>query len=239
MTRQKDFKRLTRARMRKTGESYTAARAQLVAKRDRGAAAPAAELPRPPAAEQDVDYAALAGMSDAAIRAKTGCDWRRWVRALDHEGAVDWPHRDIARYVQDRYGVADWWAQAVTVGYERIKGLRAIGQRRSGSFEANKSRTFPVPVEQLFAAWADARRRRRWLPEKGVVVRKTTAGRSLRLTWPDATSVELWFTGKSGGKSVVQVQHRKLASQSDAEARKSYWSERLAELASHLAAARA
>jgi hypothetical protein len=36
MTVQKSFKRLVRARMAKTGESYTAARAQLLAGVDRG-----------------------------------------------------------------------------------------------------------------------------------------------------------------------------------------------------------
>lgn len=238
MTRQKDFKRLTRARMRKTGESYTAARARLLAKRAPVAPEAAAEAAPPAPDETSVDFAALAGMSDAAIRAKTGCDWRKWVAALDDKGAATWAHRDIARYVQDEFGVADWWAQAVTVGYERIKGLREIGQRRSGAYEANKSRTYAVPVDELFAAWADARRRRKWLPETGVVVRKATAGRSLRLTWPDATSVELRFTAKGDGKSAVQVQHRKLASKADAEARKVYWAERLTALDEHLAAAR-
>ena len=41
MTRQKSFKRLVRARMEKTGESYTAARAVLLAARETaGAQAP-------------------------------------------------------------------------------------------------------------------------------------------------------------------------------------------------------
>ena len=52
-----------------------------------------------------------------------------------------------------------WWAQAVTVCYERIKGLRAVGQRRDGSFEANKSRTFSVPLVRLYRAFHDARTR--------------------------------------------------------------------------------
>ena len=34
----------------------------------------------------------------------------------------------IAEYVHTKYKVADWWTQTVTVGYERIKGLRARGQ---------------------------------------------------------------------------------------------------------------
>src|SRR5690349_10074686 len=113
MPTNKDFKRLVRARMQKTGEAYTTARAQLLAKKR-----PAA-LPRR-------DYAALSGMSDTALKAKTGCTWERWVKALDRVEAHTWPHRKIAEYVNAKYKVPDWWAQMVTVGYERIKGLRAI-----------------------------------------------------------------------------------------------------------------
>lgn len=231
MTRQKDLKRLTRARMAKTGESYTAARARLLAKRP---APPEQPAPEPAPAP---GLAALAGMSDAAIRAKTGCDWKRWVEALDYAGAADWSHRAIAQHVQEKYGVTDWWAQTVTVGYERIKGLRAIGQRRGGAYEANKSRTFAVPVGELFAAWADARRRKRWLAQAGLKVRQATPHRSLRITWTDDTSVELWFVAKGDAKSMVQVQHRKLGGKEDAERRKAFWTERLTALAEHLESA--
>src|SRR5437867_10731410 len=123
MPTNKDFKRLVRARMRKTGEAYTAARAQLLSKKHAPAPAPA---PLATAA----NYATLAGRSDAALKANTGCTWERWVKALDRVAAHTWPHRRIAEYVSEKYKVPGWWAQTVTVGYERIKGLRAIGQRR-------------------------------------------------------------------------------------------------------------
>src|SRR4051812_30391687 len=133
MPRQKDLKRLVRARMQKTGEAYTAARANITKK------SPA-----------KIDYARLAGMSDVKVKEKTGRTWKRWVRTLDHHGAEKLSHREIAELVGKRYKVPDWWTQTVTVGYERIKGLRARGQRRDGSFETSKSRTFDVPVSQLF-----------------------------------------------------------------------------------------
>ena len=110
MPANKDFKRLVRARMHKTGESYTAARAHLITKQH-------ARTP---------EYAKLAGMtSDAALQAKTGCTWERWVKALYRVQAHTWPHRRIAAYVHEKYQVPGWWSQTVTVGYERIKGLRA------------------------------------------------------------------------------------------------------------------
>lgn len=220
---QKDFKRLVRQRMRKTGESYTAARANLLQNRSRSAAP-----------DRAADYARLAGMSDAAVEAKTGCTWAKWVFALDYSGAHEWPHREIARHVHERYGVPGWWAQMVTVGYERIKGLRAKGQRRDGGFEASRSRTFPVPVRRLYRAFRDRRVRARWLPAPDLEVRAATPDRSMRITWPDRTSVELWFMAKGDQKSSVQIQHRKLGSSGEASRMKAYWAERLDDLAAAL-----
>lgn len=219
----KDFKRLVRARMKKTGESYTTARSHLT---DVGPKGRGSESPKVGPA---IDYAKLAGMSDAAVTKQTGCTWEKWVWALDRSGAQDWSHRAIALHVHDTYRVPDWWAQTVTVGYERIKGLRAIGQRRGGSFEATKSKTFVAAASEVFRAFADARARQRWLPKVKVVVRKATPNRSVRMTWDDGTSVEVWITSK-GSKTTAQVQHRKLTSKADADTRRAFWAERLKQL---------
>jgi hypothetical protein len=230
MPTDKDFKRLVRGRMQKTGESYTSARAHL---RRQTPAAGAAPSTRP--APTPADYARLAGRSDAILKEKTGCTWERWVKALDHKKAYTWPHREIAQYVNEKYKVPGWWAQTVTVGYERIKGLRAVGQRRDGSFEANKSKTFPVPLGRLYAAFHNARMRARWLPGVDLTVRTATRAKSMRITWPDQTSVVVGFEGKGPRKSLVAVQHGKLADRTSATRMKEYWSERLGALEDVLA----
>jgi hypothetical protein len=168
-------------------------------------------------------------MADATIAARTGRTWKGWVHALDRAGAHQWPHRDIARHVRREYGVPDWWTQAVTVGYERIKGLRAIGQRRGGGYEASKSKVFAVPVGRLYRAFHDARTRRRWLPVK-LAVRRTVPDKSMRATWSDGTAVEFYFVAKSADRSQLAVQHRKLADKAAAEAMKAWWAERLGAL---------
>ncbi len=240
MPKQKDLKRLTRSRMQKTGESYTTARAQLLSRKDRFRTAPEADAkigvqipPQPSAAKPDL--AALAGISDEAVAAKTGCGWEKWVRALDHKGAAEWPHREIAAYVAEHYKVPGWWAQMVTVGYERIKGLREVGQRRSGGYETSKSKTYPVPVARLYRAWRDKRLRDRWLPGVDLTVRRATPDKSMRITWDDGTSIEVGFFPKGEAKSQVAVQHSKLAAKGDIATRKAYWAERLGVLAEVLA----
>jgi hypothetical protein len=232
MPANKDFKRLVRARMRKTGESYTTARMQLLNRKHSAISleptAAAAAILAPP------DYAKIARMSDDAVKAKTGCTWERWVTALDHYGADAWSHRAIAEFVHEKYNVPHWWAQMVTVGYERIKGLRDRGQRRGGSYEATKSKVFAVPLGRLYRAFTDKRIRSRWLPGVTLTVRTATPNKSMRITWTDGTSVELWFITKGDATAQVQVQHRRLADKAGAAKMKQFWEGRLAALEEQL-----
>jgi hypothetical protein len=219
----KDLKRLVRARMKKTGEAYTAARANITKKPKPATGSKST----PHAVERTVDYAALAGTSDAAIKAKTGCNWERWVHALDRHGAQQMSHRDIATLVNTKYKIPGWWSQTVTVGYERIKGLRARGQRRDGTYEATKSRTFNVPVKVLFDAWADPKTRGRWLNGADVKLRTATSPKSMRLDWSDRSIIAVGFAAKGKSKSSVAVQHEKLPDRDTANRLKDYWSDRL------------
>jgi hypothetical protein len=214
MPANKDFKRLVRGRMRKTGEAYTTARANLLKQ-------------KPTARVTPHDYARLAGKSDTILKEKTGCDWDRWVKALDRVRAYTWPHRDIAKYVSEKYRIPGWWAQTVTVGYERIKGLRAVGQRRDGSYEANKSKTLAVPLGRLYEAFSNSRLRRRWLPGVALTIRTAAREKSMRVTWPDHTSVVIGFVRKGSAKSQVALQHGKLPDRASATRMKQYWTERL------------
>src|SRR6266550_2891257 len=202
MPKQKDLKRIVRSRMEKTGESYTAARLQLVRKKE-------------------VDYAELAGMRDAPLQQRTGRTWAQWVKVLDDAGASSKPHREIAQYVSS-LGTPDWWSQTVTVGYECIRGLRDKGQRRGGGYEASKSRTFAVPLKKLYAAFANARTRSRWLPVK-VTVKSATPSKRMRVAWDDGTTVEIGFFSKADKKSSVALTHQKLPDKAAAEKMKTWW----------------
>lgn len=222
MPKNKDLKRLIRARMEKTGESYTGARAVLL---ERAGTPDALEL----------TLAAVAGHSDELVKERTGCDWASWVKFLDAESAAELPHREIAKLAAAGSSkMSGWWAQTVTVGYERIKGLREIGQRRSGTYDASKSKTIAVPVGELFQAFRDGRRRKHWLPDVDWRVRTETVDRSIRIDWQDGSKVSFWFSDK-GAKSSVSVQHGGLPSKAARERGRKYWGERLAALGELLA----
>lgn len=217
MTKHKDFKRLVRSRMRKTGESYTTARTRISSK---------STNPKT-SAVPEAKYAEIAGMSDEAVSAKTGHTWKQWARVLDAIDATGMPHKEIAAHLHEAYGLPTWWAQTVTVGYERIRGLRDVGQRRGGAYESNKSKTLAAPVSAVYRAFATGRIRSRWLPGVTLTVRKATPEKSLRITWPDGTRVQVNLVAKGDTKTQAVVQHTMLASRAEKEKMKGFWTERL------------
>ena len=63
-------------------------------------------------------------ISDNAVRAKTQRVWHEWFGILDKFGMKSKGHTQTAKYLRDKHGLSDWWAQAVTIRYEWDKGLR-------------------------------------------------------------------------------------------------------------------
>lgn len=115
----------------------------------------------------------------------------------------------------------------MTVGYERIRGLRDIGQRRGGSYEASKSKTIAVPRSTLHRAWSTKQTRDQWLPGVDFTVRTSSKDKSMRLTWPDDTWVLVYFTSKGPSKSQVAVHHTRFPDKKAVTEAKSYWAERI------------
>ena len=52
----------------------------------------------------------------------------------------------------------------------------------------------------------------------------------MRITWPDKSTVAVWFIGKGAGKSQVAVSHGPLPTREAALQMKEYWGERLTAL---------
>jgi hypothetical protein len=214
MTKDKARKRDVRTRMAKTGERYAAAHRHVSSSE--------------PWATDDL------GQTDAAVRRATGHGWDTWIRRLDAWGARDRSHTEIARHLARELGVSGWWAQSVTVGYERARGLRAPNQRSDG-FCVYASKTVPVELPALRRAFVDARVRGRWLEPGTVRLRPTRSEQSARLdVVADGSRIVAWFTDKGGGRSSVQVQHERLPDEAAMSAMKAFWKERLSRLAATL-----
>lgn len=220
MTTQKSFKRLVRARMQKTGQSYTTARAALLS--DPGQPPAAGEPPAP------------FTVSDDVIRRRTGRGWEAWLDLLDAAGAVDRRHGDVVRWLMEEHGADGWSAQSITVSYERARGLRAAGERSNG-FAVTATKTVAVGVERLYDAFTDASLRERWLPDGELRERTATRPRSARYDWGDGTTrVAVSFEAKGDVKSTLALEHERIPDAGEAERLKAFWRARVAALKAEL-----
>jgi hypothetical protein len=212
MTTQRSFKRLVRARMERTGESYTAARARLLA--------------------GDEPQRISLATSDETIRERTGRGWEEWFDLLDEWGAADKSHREIARWLAGQQGIHPlaWNAQAIAGSYERSRRGRQVGQHEDG-FTVTATKTVAVPVERLYDAFVDASLRAAWLPDGELRERTATKPRSARFDWGgDGTRVHVSFAAKGEAKSTAALSHERLRDGAEAERMKAFWRERVAGL---------
>jgi uncharacterized protein YndB with AHSA1/START domain len=231
MTRHKSFKQRVRTRMDKTGESYTTARSHLIGSEEPAAQAPApAKSPTEPTTGRAPTTAAISSrVSDEALLRTTGRGYGQWFALLDDWKATERTHAEMAAWLVAEHGVGGWWAQTVTVAYEQARGLRVPGQKKDG-FGCSASRTIDVPAERAFAAVADEAERAPWLEGHAMSVRTSNPPKRLRADFDAATRVAFEFTAKGAAKTVVAVEHSKLADAERAAAAKAMWRERLGRL---------
>lgn len=178
MTQHKKLKKAIRARSEKTGESYTAARRQILLSREKKAAArqPAAPQPEPqpeiappapaaavPAPAPRASSSSRGGPTEEATRKHTGHGLDHWFAVLDAFGAGVKGHTAAAAHLHQAHGVPGWYAQGITVEYERARGLREMNQSCTGAFQVSVSKTVPVPVSEVIDALRSAERRAAWL----------------------------------------------------------------------------
>lgn len=174
-----------------------------------------------------------AGISDGAVKARTGKTWSEWFEILDQADGTKLGHRGIVAYLDEHFRVGPWWRQMLTVAYEQERGLREKHQTPEG-FQVSASKTVAARVSALFGAWSSDETRTAWLGPVDLSVRRSTPGRSIRIAWADGKStVDVNFYSKGPEKSQVVVDHKRLSSAAEVERMKEYWSaalERLKEL---------
>ena len=241
MTRARALKHTIRARAAKTGERYTAARRHILRELNQNKSAQGAQGAQSATGAQGAKTKTTTkgAISDASVLKKTGHDLAHWFGVLDRFGAVEKGHTAAARHLYDTHGVDGWYAQGITVSYERERGVRGVNQRCDGAWEVSVSKTITASTAQLVKAFSDARKRREWISEadptlagalakgladkksKGWVVRPDGLAR-FRYRWDD-TIVQFYATAKPGGKIALTVQHTKLANAGDVERHRGQW----------------
>lgn len=208
MTTQESFKKRVRARMARTGERYTTARRALQAK----------------AADSTRSWVSDPEMGDEAIANGTGHRWDHWCDLIDSWGVEEWDHASVANRIEAEHPVNGWWAQCITVGYERITGLRLPNQMADGTFTANKSKTVRADGIKLRELLLDDDHRDDLFPDQPTELRSRPTAKAVRLGLdPGVATIELGEL--ADGRTKVVVQHTKLPTVDEVERWKFWWAE--------------
>lgn len=167
--------------------------------------------------------------SDAAVKAKTGRDWAEWCTLLDKRNATALAHPDIVRIVATLHDGGGWWLQAVTVGYERLRGKRQTLGRTDGSFAASASKTLPLARDPARELIANAAQRRRWAAP-GLKPVASRSLRMLRFTDAEGRRIDMHLEVKDAQRTVVAIEVAGLASREAVDATKAVWKPALEKL---------
>lgn len=242
MTSQKKLKQAIRARAKKTGESYTAARRRILQARAKRAQ-PAVPPPTPATKPRSP-------ISDASVVARTGRDLAHWFTVLDAFDARRMGHTAAAKHLHERHGVPGWHAQGITVAYERARGLRAVNQRLDGRFEISVSKVVAAPMERVADVLARPAERAAWLRGCDPAIQKALrdalsgerprtvtvrAGKDAYIRFRmDRMTIEIRAIAKAGGRASVVATVLKIPTAETKEAQRAAWRRALEALKSHL-----
>jgi uncharacterized protein YndB with AHSA1/START domain len=206
-------------------------------------------------------------VSNESILAKTGRDWDEWVQVIDGFGGEAMTHKQIAQKLQEdqllETGLAGkdqnvgWWCQSVTVGYEKIKGRRLLGQSADAGFQVGVHKTIYRPVEEVWELLLAPAGLKVWLGDipdlilekkhayatKGDTkgeIRSFKEGEMIRLTWQSLdtngksghiTTLQVRTASVGPGKTRLSFHHEKLASAAERERMRQHWQAVAAKLA--------
>lgn len=214
MTKNESFKRRIRERMATTGERYTVARQSLIDQTS---------------GSRRRVWVSEPEFTDEVIESNTGHGWDDWCDIIDAwPGHVD-GHAAIATHLREDLGVDAWWAQGVTVSYERITGLRLPHERADGTFTADKSKTIAIDAEKLRSMLLDDDDRDDLFGSEPTELRSKATSKSIRIAVGPGVAL-FTLEAKADGRTKVVVAHEKLP-QFDAVAEwKFYWNDWLTAL---------
>ena len=166
--------------------------------------------------------------SDTAVKEATGRPWADWFALLDTAGARDWTHKQIVEWLLSSGNLTrSWWGQMVTVEYERHIGRRATGQRCTGDWTANVSRTLPVDLDTALARWQKAvagQTEFNGMPIDGEPrISATEKWRYWRASFADGSTVSANIGAKGEGRTAIAIDHGKIGDEESAAAWKAFW----------------
>lgn len=230
MTQKSKLKKRIRERAKRTGESYSAARLHILADIEKTRATQTQK-----AAENARQATAKGAVSEERCIEKTGHGFDHWFGVLDRFGAPKMGHKASARYLQDEHHVSAWYAQSITVTYERARGLRELHQNCTGSYQCSVSRVLKANLKQATTTLLNANADPDWLHQldEDSILALQEALASERLQHretanhirvrTDQQRFELRITSKKDGRSTIQVTVSHIADRDTLEHFRTAW----------------
>jgi uncharacterized protein YndB with AHSA1/START domain len=194
----------------------------------------------------------LEGVSNDAVKKATGHGWDEWLRVLDKAGAMDWDHKQIVAFLEKNYDLSGWWQQTVTVGYEKAKGRRVVGQTADAGFQVGVQKTLAIPLDEAWNLLTSSSGIACWLGnvnrfklQEGKTYRTDTGMEGeirvvkprdrVRLTWKSPgmdhpATLQIALTPSANGKTALRVHLERLPSQATRDEMKAHWRGVLEEL---------
>jgi uncharacterized protein YndB with AHSA1/START domain len=194
-------------------------------------------------------------LSDGAVRKATGKSKNEWFGFIETAGFGDKSHKEIAVYLETEAGLDGWWAQEITVLYERKTGRRVKGQTADGLYQIGVSKTLDRPLADIWTLLLTPEALALFVGEEpagdpsaglediagtggdGTEYAMTTFVPSshFRMRWRsdewEAPSIlQLRLTEKGPAKTGITVHHEKLPSADAREAMRARWKEALKNL---------
>lgn len=210
MTTQQSFKRRVRERMARTGERYAQARRVLL---EQHAAAPRLDGRR---------WASQPEMSDAAVRDNTGRGWDEWCDLVESFAGHREGHSAVVEHLMATQDLTGWWAQCITVGWERITGRRLPFQQSDGLFASSRTRTVAVDADELRGLLLDPDGRAHLFPGMVTELRSRPTSKNVRIAMEEG-SAEFALTPKDKGRTAVTVAHTRLPDHTVVPAWQEFW----------------
>ena len=89
-------------------------------------------------------------IKDSSVIKATGRSIVDWIKIIQSNGKGDLSHKEIATFLSDQHNLSPWWAQEVTVLYEKKVGRRITGQTKDSGFQVGVNKKLPISKDKLW-----------------------------------------------------------------------------------------
>lgn len=163
------------------------------------------------------------GVSEESIRENTGRGWTEWRELIDAMPDDQKDHPSVASWLASEHALDGWWAQAVTVGWERLSGRREKYQMADGTYRPSRTRVVRIDAAALRPALLNDQQRARLLDMDETTLISSPKSKAIRVGLPQSR-VQFDLNQQSDGRTKVTVTHWDLTDRSQVEPWQSHWS---------------